>query len=54
MTSNILHNEDPHQAKSAHRASLSTSLERRFKSAREKGNEALIRQLEYERDQLAL
>jgi hypothetical protein len=49
-----LNNEVLNQAKSAHRASLLLNLERRFKIAKEKGNEALIRQLEYEQNQLAL
>jgi hypothetical protein len=55
MTSTkFLYSEDLKQAESAHRASLLINLERRFKIAREKGNAALIRQLEDERDQLAL
>lgn len=53
-SSKFLQNEDLNQTESAHRASLLVILERRFKIAREKGNESLIHQLENERDQLAL
>lgn len=55
MTSTkFLQSDELKQAESAHRASLLLSLERRFKIAKEKGNETLIRQLEDERNQLAL
>jgi hypothetical protein len=53
-STNFLQSDDVKQAESAYRASLLKSLERRFKIAQEKGNEELIRQLEDERNQLAL
>jgi hypothetical protein len=47
-------NKDLNKTESTHRSFLLKNLERRFKVAKEQGNEALIRQLEDERRQLAL
>ena len=47
-------NQDSSNTRNAHRTSLLQNLERRIESAKQQGNDVLLRQLEDERHQLAL